>query len=268
MRATIWGCRGSLATPGPGTIRYGGNTSSVAVQTQTGRLVVLDGGTGIRPFGRSLHDRPKQVDLLLTHLHLDHVEGLGFFEPFFDEECAITVWGPPQQGSSLRERIAAYLSPPLFPVPFDRFGGHVEFVECGEETWQLDGLTITSGRVCHPGLTYGYRLEQEGRVFTFIPDNEPGLDPEAGLALAADAEVLFHDAQYTTEEYSTRVGWGHASVDDFAAFVREANPGRAVMFHHDPTHADEQLETMQAAARTQLGHAVELASEGLSFELA
>jgi phosphoribosyl 1,2-cyclic phosphodiesterase len=269
MRTTVWGCRGSLATPGDTTLRYGGNTTSVEVRTSSGRLVVLDAGTGIRPLGLSLAaEHPRQIDLLLTHLHLDHVEGLGFFAPLFDSECSITIWGPGQEGSSLADRVSSYLSPPLFPVPFREFGSHVEFVECGEETWQLDGLTVTSARVCHPGNTLGYRLEEGGRAFAFVPDNEPGLDPESGLALASGADLLFHDAQYTEPEYGSRVGWGHASVEHFAGFVREAAPERAVMFHHDPTHDDTALEQMQSTAEGLLDRRVELAHEGLSVDLA
>jgi phosphoribosyl 1,2-cyclic phosphodiesterase len=268
VRATIWGCRGSLATPGEPTIRYGGNTTSVEVRTATGRVVILDAGTGIRPLGLALaEERPARIDLVLTHLHLDHVEGLGFFAPLFDADCAITVWGPHQEGSSLRDRVAAYLSPPLFPLPFDRFGSHVEFRELGAETWQLDGLAITSAQVRHPGSTLAYRLEEDGRVFTFIPDNELGLDPESGLALAERADLLFHDAQYTPDEYRTRNGWGHTSIEDLPPFLAAAAPQRAVMFHHDPTHSDGTLEAMHDRLQELAGRTVEVAAERTSYEL-
>jgi phosphoribosyl 1,2-cyclic phosphodiesterase len=265
MRATIWGCRGSLATPGAPTVRYGGNTSSVEVRTASGRIVVLDAGTGIRPLGLSLGDEPLQIDVLLTHLHLDHVEGLGFFAPLFTAGTSITFWGPPQEGSSLAERVTGYLSPPFFPVPFEHLPAHVEFVEVQDETWQLDGLAVTACPVSHPGTTLGYRLEEDGRSIAFVPDNELGLDPESGLALAAGADVLLHDAQYTAEEYETRAGWGHSSLEDFAAFLREAGPNEAVMFHHDPSHSDAMLEEMQARAQELTGRAVHLASEGLEL---
>jgi phosphoribosyl 1,2-cyclic phosphodiesterase len=267
VRATIWGCRGSLATPGDTTVRYGGNTTSVEVRTSSGRLLVLDAGTGIRPLGLAVPERHEHVDLLLTHLHLDHLEGLGFFAPLFDPECSVTVWGPPQEGASLEERVRAYLSPPLFPLRFDQLEAKIEFVECGEETWQIDGVAVTSARVQHPGSTYGYRLEENGRSFAFIPDNEPGLDAASGLELAAGADVLLHDAQYTDEEYSTRVGWGHSALSHLAALVREAEPRRVVMFHHDPSHADARLEEMKALAEELAGREIELGAEGLSFEL-
>ncbi|HET7138029.1 MAG TPA: MBL fold metallo-hydrolase [Gaiellaceae bacterium] len=268
MRATIWGCRGSLATPGEPTIRYGGNTTSVEVRTASGRIVVLDAGTGIRLLGLALRDeRPSRIDLILTHLHLDHVEGLGFFAPLFDPECAITIWGPHQNGSSLRDRVAAYLSPPLFPLPFAEFGSRIEFRELGAESWQLDGLNLTAAPVKHPGSTLGYRLKEDDRVFAFIPDNELGLEPESGLALAERADVLFHDAQYTPEEYRKRHGWGHTSIEDLPRFLTAADPALTVMFHHDPTHADAVLEEMHERVRELTGRKIELAAERSSYDL-
>ena len=267
MRATIWGCRGSLATPGERTVRYGGNTSSVELRPASGRLVILDAGTGIRPLGLSLREAPAHIDLLLTHLHLDHVEGLGFFGPLFAPGCAITIWGPPQEGSSLAERIAGYLSPPFFPRRFEELPSTIEFVELGEETWQLDGLTVTSSRVTHPGTTLGYRLEEDGRVFTYIPDNELGLKSDSGAELAEGADLLFHDAQYTPDEYGSRVGWGHSSIDDVATYLNAMRPGRAVMFHHDPAHSDDFLESMRGTLEEKTGDGVELAAEQASYEV-
>ena len=267
MRATIWGCRGSLATPGERTVRYGGNTSSVEVRTAAGRLIVLDAGTGIRPLGLSLREMPDRIDLLLTHLHLDHVEGLGFFAPLFAPDLPITIWGPPQEGTSLAEWIAGYLSPPFFPRRFTDLPSNIEFVELGEETWQLDGVTITSGRVTHPGTTLGYRLEEDGRTFTYIPDNELGLVPDSGAALATQVDLLFHDAQYTPDEYGSRIGWGHSSIEDVAAYLEATNPERAVMFHHDPAHSDDFLESMKSTLEEHTSRTVDLAAEQSSYEV-
>jgi len=267
VRATIWGCRGSLSTPGGQTVRYGGNTSCVEVRTASGRLVVLDAGTGIRPFGHTLPRDAHHVDLLLTHLHLDHVEGLGFFAPLFEEGRTITIWGPAQEGSSLAARIQAYLSPPLFPVPFERLPAQIEFIECGAETWCLDDLKVTTAAVAHPGNTLAYRLEEDGKALAFIPDNELGRDPESGLALAAGADVLFHDAQYTQDEYRERVGWGHSGLEDVASFLGRAEPERAVMFHHDPGHSDHQLEAMHATTESLAERTLELAAEGAGYDV-
>jgi phosphoribosyl 1,2-cyclic phosphodiesterase len=267
VRATIWGCRGSLATPGERTVRYGGNTSSVELRPASGRLVILDAGTGIRPLGLSLRTVPERIDLLLTHLHLDHVEGLGFFGPLFAPECPITIWGPPQEGSSLAERIGGYLSPPFFPRRFEELPSRIEFVELGDETWQLDGLKVTSARVTHPGTTLGYRFEEDGGTFTYIPDNELGLAPESGASLAEGADLLFHDAQYTPDEYGTRVGWGHSSLDDLGPYLDAVKPARAVMFHHDPSHSDDFLESMKTTLDDETAGGVELAAEQASYEV-
>jgi phosphoribosyl 1,2-cyclic phosphodiesterase len=269
MRATIWGCRGSLATPGQSTVRYGGNTTSVELRTSIGGLIVLDAGTGIRRLGMSLQsEHPAQIHLLLTHMHLDHVEGLGFFAPLFDPACTITIWGPRPDNTSLRDHLAAYLSPPFFPLPFERFPSTIEVIEIEADSWEMDGVRITSAPVRHPGPTLGYRIEENNLTFAFIPDNEPALDAESGLALAARVDLLVHDAQYTAEEYESRVGWGHTSIPDFAAYVRAADPRRTVMFHHDPSHGDDLLEAMERSARELAGRAtIELAREGVELIL-
>jgi phosphoribosyl 1,2-cyclic phosphodiesterase len=268
VRATIWGCRGSLATPGPATVRYGGNTSSVEVRTREGDLVVLDAGTGIRGLGWALGaDAPARIHLLLTHLHLDHVEGLGFFAPIFDERCELTIWGPRQADGSLRERIVDYLSPPLFPLRFEQLPSRIEVTEVWEDTWEVAGLTVRSAPVRHPGPTLGYRLEENGTALAYVPDNEPALDPESGLVLAAGATVLLHDAQYTTDEYASRVGWGHTDLSHFGDYVQAAGAERTLMFHHDPAHADAALERMRDEAADRAGQELELAREGLELDL-
>src|SRR3954447_6674965 len=265
MRARIWGCRGSLATPGESTIRYGGNTTCVELRTASGAVVVLDAGTGIRALGAQLAaERVRELDLLLTHLHLDHIEGLGFLAPLFDPECTVRIHGPRPRQGTLAETIAGYLSPPFFPVPFERFDAAISFVEVERDSWELDGLHVASAPVRHPGPTLAYRLTEGARSLAFVPDNEPGLDPTSGLEIAGGADVLLHDAQYTDEEYGTRVGWGHTSGSHLLRYLDEAEPARAVMFHHDPTHDDAQLERMLAAADRD---GLELGHEGLELVL-
>ena len=279
MRARIWGCRGSLATPGPTTVRYGGNTSCVEVRPADGSLIVLDAGTGIRLLGLSLPpDRPRTIHLLLTHMHLDHVEGFGFFMPLFDPETHIHVWGPSWEERSLQDRIVEYLSLPLFPLRFQQIPARLHFHDVPEETFELGAVRVTASRVTHPGPTVAYRLEEDGRSLAFIPDNEPALGCEiaaapaaevSGLDLATGVDVLMHDAQYTSEEYSTRVGWGHSALPDLAALVRRAEPGQVLMFHHEPNHTDDDLEGMLDEARSLMpGQAVALAREGLELDLA
>jgi len=269
MKARIWGCRGSLATPGEATVRYGGNTTCLEVRSASGRIVVFDAGTGIRELGlklagESLHD----IDLVLTHLHLDHIEGLGFFALLFDPECTIRIYGPRPANGSLEEEIAAYLSPPYFPVPFERIDAKISFQEIETDNWDINGLRISSTPVCHPGATLAYRITEHDASLAFIPDNEPGLEPASGLTVAGGADVLLHDAQYTDEEYAVRRGWGHTSLGDLSDYLRAASPGRAVMVHHDPAHGDQQLEQMLNRARIESGYdELSLGHEGLEFEI-
>lgn len=262
MRARIWGCRGSLATPGQGTLHTGGNTPCVEVRTDAGGVVVLDAGTGIRPLGGSLAG-VRELDLLLTHLHLDHIEGLAFFAPLHDTQATVRIWGPAQEDATLAERLATWLSPPFYPVPFPRFEARIEIHETPDTDWEVGGIRVRCARTQHPGPTLGYRLEAGDRSLAYIPDNEPGLDGAVAIALATGVDVLLHDAQYTTDEYARRVGWGHAGVDDFARVVRESSPRRALMFHHDPWHDDAELEGMRLRASELADREVELAVEGL-----
>jgi phosphoribosyl 1,2-cyclic phosphodiesterase len=267
MKAAIWGCRGTLPAPGPTTVRYGGNTSCVAVETADGRLVILDCGSGLRLLGNALAaDPPAELDILLTHMHLDHVAGLGFFAPLF-MDTTVRVWGPRLGDVPLAERIDTYLSPPLFPVRYADIPATVDVTEVRDETWEVAGLTVTAAPVQHAGGALGYRLEEAGRTLTFIPDNELGLDADSGVELATGADVLFHDAQYTDAEYPSKVGWGHSSLSQFAEFVRRTEPGRVYMFHHDPIHDDETLEEMRDVAAELAGREVDLAAEGLGVEL-
>ncbi|HZQ82930.1 MAG TPA: MBL fold metallo-hydrolase [Gaiellaceae bacterium] len=268
MKARIWGCRGSLATPGEQTVRYGGNTTCLEVRAASGKVLVLDAGTGVRDLGRSLAgERIRELDLLLTHLHLDHIEGLGFLAALFDPDCTVRIYGPRPDGGSLADKIAGYLSPPYFPVPFEQFDASISFVELERDTWELDGLTITAAPVRHRGPTLAYRIAEGDRSLAFIPDNEPGLEPESGLELAAGADVLLHDAQYSDEEYAARVGWGHTGTSHLIRYLDDARPARAVMVHHDPAHDGETLETLLRKARDGSSCPVELGREGLVIDL-
>jgi phosphoribosyl 1,2-cyclic phosphodiesterase len=280
MRVTIWGCRGTLASPGPETVRYGGQTSCVAVHLDDGSLVILDAGTGIRPFGMSLERvHPRRVDLLISHLHTDHIEGLRFFGPFWDPSVEFRVWGPPAPGKSLEERMAPLFSPPFFPVHLRNVPSRPEFRDAPSEPWRIGSAVVSASLIKHPGPAVGYRIEDGGRTLAYLPDHEPGLGADlseigsewiSGLSLARDADVLLHDAQYTSSEYDHRVGWGHSTTADAVTFAERAAARRLVLFHHDPMHSDDQLEAILADAHQLPASAsmdVELAHEGQTFEL-
>ena len=280
MRARVWGCRGSLAAPGPETVRYGGNTSCVEVRLSDERIIVIDAGTGIRGLGVALAaNLPERIDILLTHLHLDHIEGLGFFTPIWNPEAEIHLWGPASTNHSLRERIATYFSPPLFPVHVDDIPSKLSFHDVPEDEWELGGAVVRGQAVNHPGPTLGYRVEQTGKVLTYISDHEPALgidlssaspDWVSGYGLARGADVLFHDAQYTEDEYPHRVGWGHSSIAHTVTFALVSKVQRLLMFHHDPLHSDTQLEAMLVRARELWGqdrNGLAISYEGMEIEV-
>ncbi len=176
MRVTLWGTRGSLASPGPETNRYGGNTSCVVVRAADGTVLVLDAGTGIRRLGDEIVDEIQRVDLLLTHFHMDHIQGLGFFEPLFRTAVEMHIWGPSSITLDLRDRLSRYLSPPLFPVrlrDLPRRPTLHDVVKIG--TFEIGPFTIHAELVCHPGPTVGYRIEENGASLAYLPDHEPAL---------------------------------------------------------------------------------------------
>lgn len=277
MQARIWGARGSLASPGPDTVRYGGNTSCVEVELGDGTLVVLDAGTGIRELGeRLVAASVKALHICLTHLHLDHLEGLPFFAPLWDGETEIDIWGPPSPITSLPERIGRYLSPPLFPRYLSDIRAKLRFHDVPEGAWQLGSARVVTAALAHPGPTVGYRLEEDGFALAYMPDHEPALvgdladgatDWLSGFDVAERATVLLHDAQYFADEYEARIGWGHSSVEDSVRFARAAGAERLVLFHHDPSHSDADLALLEqrAALLWDGGEPPVLAHEGMEL---
>ena len=256
LLARIWGCRGSLPSPGEDTVRYGGNTTCVEVRSANDVVLILDAGTGIRRLGENL-EPGAQIHVLLTHLHLDHLEGLRFFAPLWEEGREIHIWGPPSPVHSLEERIARSFSPPLFPVDLADIPAEIHFHDVPDEPWTLGEIRVLSLPVSHRGSTVGYRLEVARGSLAFIPDHEPvvgvdiaDLDPEwiSGHALAAGVDVLLHDSQFTEDEYAERVGWGHSSVAQAVQFARKADVGRLVLFHHDPDRSDAEVEQLTERA--------------------
>jgi phosphoribosyl 1,2-cyclic phosphodiesterase len=281
MRARIWGSRGSIAAPGPETIRYGGNTSCVEVRTDAGGLLIIDAGTGLRPLGVELQrDPPARIDLLLSHLHVDHLEGLGAFLPIWSPDTELHIWGPSSPVHSLDERIAIYFSPPLFPVHLSDVPATVIFHDAPEhEEVELAGALVSSQPIRHQGPTVGYRIEEAGRILAYLTDHEPALGTDlatvgsdwiSGHALAFGADVLIHDAQYTEEEYEQRVGWGHSSTAHVALFAQRAKVDRLLLFHHDPMHTDDDLDRVRDRVRELWDvppDRCEPAAEGMTFEV-
>jgi len=277
MKISIRGARGSIPTTDPATAKYGGNTSCVVV-SENSCMLVLDAGSGIQRFNLLQNTGIKRVDILLTHLHLDHIQGLGFFNPLFDASFDVHIWGPATNTSSLHSRLSRYLSPPLFPVLLRELPCSLTLHEIENSSFEIQHFKIESRYVIHPGPTLGFRITGQKSVFTYIPDHEPalGLLDErnekkwiSGIDLAADSNLLFHDAQYSADEYKNRFGWGHSSMTDAIKFAALARAKHLLLAHHDPSHTDEQLESMLADLKTQNNNSLnfELAAEGMNIEM-
>jgi ribonuclease BN (tRNA processing enzyme) len=278
MKVRLWGTRGSLAAPGPDTVRYGGNTSCVQVTGPEGTVLVLDAGTGIRRVGTVLGDAPRRVDVLLTHLHMDHIQGLGFFAPLRRAGWEVHLWGPGSTTLDLRARLNRYLSPPTFPVLLRELPCDLHLHELPRGDFDIGEFRVSAELVCHPNPTVGYRLRAPSGLVTYLPDHEPALGarrfplaPEwtSGFALAEGADLLIHDAQYSSQEYAGRVGFGHSSVSHALDFAALAGAARLVPFHHDPSHSDDDLDSLHQQAVAQAGRtlAVLPGQEGAVFEL-
>jgi phosphoribosyl 1,2-cyclic phosphodiesterase len=281
VRVKLWGVRGSIPVPGPAVSGFGGNTSCVGVTTANGTELILDAGTGIRELGAAISGRCRRVHVLLTHLHLDHIQGLMFFAPLFDPGVEVTVWGPPAAGRALRERTARYISNPLSPVEIRELPARVEFRDAPTSPWSIGGVEVRASLVAHRGPTLGYRLAADAGSLCYLPDHEPGLGQDlatsepawiSGHALASGASLLIHDCQYADDEYLAHRGWGHSSLSDALSFARRAGAAKTVLFHHDPGHDDARLDAIaeEAASRWDLSGGegeLEMAREGRSIEL-
>ncbi len=277
MRVTLFGTRGSVAAPGPETARYGGNTSTVEVRGDDGTLLVLDAGTGVRRLGAQIPKETQRVDILLTHLHMDHIQGLGFFGPLYNPGIEVHIWGPGSSTLSLEARLSRYLSPPLFPVHLRDLPGIICH-EVPQPPFEIGPFRIQTALVCHPNPTVGYRIEEQGRVVAYLPDHEPvlglqgkWLEPEwtSGYDLAAGADLLIHDAQYTDTQYAHCVGWGHSTYRHAFEFATRVGAKEIVLFHHDPSHDDETLDRLLADAVDRFKPAFRVSGgcEGAVFEV-
>ncbi|HYI35865.1 MAG TPA: MBL fold metallo-hydrolase [Thermoleophilaceae bacterium] len=262
LAVRYWGARGSIPTPTPEMAAYGGNTACVELTLSDGSQVILDAGTGIRGLGQAAHGGSGTVHVLLTHLHLDHIQGLMFFAPLFEPGRDVRIYGPPALGTPLLNRLGRYISAPLAPVEIHELPARVSFEEAHEGRWQIGAASVEAGFVNHRGPTLGYRITDGDATVTYLPDHEPALgqpldrgqaDWISGHALARDADLLIHDAQYTDAEYDDHVGWGHSRLGDTIAFARRAGAERLRLFHHDPLHDDAALDALGHEAHAAAG---------------
>jgi phosphoribosyl 1,2-cyclic phosphodiesterase len=249
LRVTCWGTRGSIPSPGPGTVRYGGNTSCVEVRGVAGERLVLDAGTGIRSLSRlvSENGEPFHAQLFVTHYHWDHIQGFPFLAQLYEPESRLCVHGPRQGEVPIDRAFAGQMSPLYFPIPMDALSAKVQF-DCGDGIpWERDGVRVTAFRVNHPGVTFGYRIAAGGASLVYVPDDELGDDPDPAwyaqlVEFCGGADLLLHDAMYTGAEYQRYRGWGHSTFTQAVRLAEDAGVRRIELFHHAPDRSDTELD--------------------------
>jgi phosphoribosyl 1,2-cyclic phosphodiesterase len=287
MRVRFWGTRGSIATPGPTTLPYGGNTSCVELRSASGVRIILDCGTGAMPLGDALMqsgEKPLRGHLLISHSHWDHIQGLPFFAPLFVPGNEWDIYAPHGFLQSVRETLAGQMQHMYFPVDLAQLGARIHYHDLTEGVFTAGDFTIRTRYLNHPALTLGYRLEADGLSVAYCCDHEPhsrslatgfGEFAEQDLehvAFVADVDLLIHDAQYRAAEYPNKVGWGHSTLEYAVAVAQRASVHSLVVTHHDPHRRDDELDLDVAVTEASLradGSALTIiaAAEGQELEL-
>lgn len=270
----FWGVRGSIACPGPETVRYGGNTPCIEMRVGGERLI-FDGGTGLRVLGQSLLSQiPMEAHMFFTHSHWDHIQGVPFFTPAFIKGNRFHIYGAQApNGATIEKRLTDQMLHPNFPVPLQVMQADLKFndVKIGE-TIEIGEITIENAPLNHPGEAVGYRVNWRDYSTAYITDTEhfeEELDKNV-LWLARNADVMIYDATYTDEEYyskaTSKVGWGHSTWQEAVKVAKAANVKKLVIFHHDPLHNDDFLDHVGEQASQQFPNTI-MAREGQTIQL-
>jgi phosphoribosyl 1,2-cyclic phosphodiesterase len=287
MKVRFWGTRGSIATPGGATLRYGGNTSCVEVRSDSGEVILVDCGTGAHAFGKALAEQGKACSghILISHTHWDHIQGLPFFAPLFIEGNEWHVYGPRGLSQSLRDVLAGQMEYEYFPVALNEFKAKIHYHEVVEGSFAIGDVRIATHYLNHPALTVGYRVEADGAALVYASDHEPHSkeagEGHAGVTESGDAEhvafmhaadLVIHDAQYTAAEYPAKVGWGHSTIEYAVDAAIAANIKQLALYHHDPARTDEAVDGLIDRARARAKAAgskliIIGAAEGAAMEL-
>ena len=271
IEAVCWGTRGSIASPCPDTVRFGGNTPCLEVRLRDGRRFIFDAGTGIRPLGVSMMDEagtPNAV-VFITHFHWDHIQGFPFFLPLYVAHASLRIIGPDQAKADIQELFATQMASINFPVPFAELSAEKKFSNLDGDAWEEDGFCLRAIRMRHPSFTVGHRVDYCGVSLAYMPDNElAGEHYDVGegwrkrlVEFLGDVDVLIHDAMFTEEEYGSKFHWGHSTFSQTVELAHEAGAKKVLFFHHDPCRTDKELSEIvdsqraQAAAR---GYTVEI----------
>ena len=271
IEAACWGTRGSIASPGPDTVKFGGNTPCLEVRVRDGRRFIFDAGTGIRPLGVNMMEEAGTPDavVFLTHFHWDHIQGFPFFQPLYHSDASIRIIGPNQAHADIQKLFVTQMASINFPVPFAELSAKKEFSNLDGGAWEEDGFCVRAMRVRHPSFTVGHRIDYDGVSLVYIPDNELAgehYDVEKGwrkhlVDFLGDVDVLIHDAMFTDDEYGSKLDWGHSTFGQTVELAHEAGAKKVLFFHHDPCRSDQELSEIvdfhrvQAAAR---GYSVEI----------
>ena len=278
-RLKFWGVRGSIPTPGPTTVRYGGNTSCVEVRAD-GQIIILDAGTGLRLLGQQLvaefDARPLAATLLLTHTHWDHIQGLPFFMPVYKPQHQLRILGYEGARHGLEVVLAGQMESPFFPIGLREVPANVRIEELKEMSFNVGPVRVQAALANHPSNCVGYRLFASDGSIAFFPDNELQPQDAGAMRRMADflrgTDVMVMDTQYDAEEYQRHTGWGHGCLDGVVALALEAEVKKLFLFHHDPNHDDAKVSKMLAHARKLVSGCkgklqVEAAREGAVVEL-
>jgi len=297
-RIRLWGVRGSIPVPGKSTVRYGGNTSCVEVRAD-GEIIVLDAGSGIRLLGLALDKefgpRSMKLTLLISHTHWDHIQGLPFFSPAYNQKNLIRVLGYEGARAGLAKILASQMETPFFPVSLRELPSHLAIEELKEMEFQIGNVEVRSKFANHPGICAGYRLFTSSGSIAYFPDSEPyeqlkqqlasrdGISEDKAHDFATaertkmvefiqGCELAILDTQYTDEEYTKHIGWGHSSLSSVVSLALDADVGKLLLFHHDPNHDDEMIDKMVEHARALAAKSgkpleVEAAREGVEILL-
>lgn len=256
MRIKIWGCRGSIPVPDRRMIKFGGNTTCVEVDFGA-RVLIIDAGTGIRRLGEELVRRKQsEIDMILTHSHWDHIQGMPFFLPMYSNNTLINIHGCTNSYKNLKDILAGQMSHEYFPVSFADLKAKISFTEVCSNVSQVAGHTVRTIQTNHPMATYGVRVETGKSVFVFITDSElnsaePITKFEEFVEFCRGADLLIHDAQFTDEEYPKRIGWGHSTFSRVFELAKKAKVRQLGFFHHDPSREDKELQLIEKRYKQQ-----------------
>jgi len=256
MLIRCWGARGSVPVSGREYLKYGGDTTCIEVRTGDGRVVIIDAGSGIRNLGKRLvAEGVRQVDLLLTHAHWDHLLGFPFFKPLYQPSMSIRVFGCPSAQSSVKNMVSDMMTPPHFPVPLKDAKAKVSFHAGCQDSFEIGPITVTPTMLSHPNGGLGYKLVENGRSLVFLTDNELRFQHPGGgvfddyVRFCAGADLLMHDAEFDADQYEHTRTWGHSRFTDAVELALEADVKALGLFHHNQDRTDGEIEDIAAACR-------------------